>query len=72
MANIVNELSEQAQGLIDNGNSKEQAEGYGMMRAIEELGKYYHGFQAYDEYFDSIDDEEKPKLNEKLKNFKIY
>jgi len=72
MANIIDELSEQAQELIDCGNSREQAEGQGMMRVLDEIGRYYHGFQEYDKYFDSISDEEKPKLNKKLIKLKIY
>lgn len=72
MADLVKTLKGQAKELINCGNSKEQAEGHGMMRVINELGKYYKGFQEYDCYFDSISDEEKPKLNEKLKKLKIY
>jgi len=72
MADIVKDLKAQAKELIDCGNSKEQAEGHGMMRVLDEIGRYYYGFQEYDCYFDSIDDEEKPKLNERLKKLKIY
>lgn len=72
MADIVKDLKSQAKELVNCGNSKEQAEGHGMLRVIEELGKYYYGFQEYDCYFDSISDEEKPKLNKKLKKLKIY
>lgn len=72
MSDIVKELREQAKELIDYGNSKEQAEGHGMLRVLDEIGKYYYGFQEYDCYFDSIDDEEKLKLNKKLKKLKIY
>lgn len=72
MSDIVKELREQAKELIDCGNSKEQAEGHGMLRVLDEIGRYYYGFQEYDYYFDSIDDEEKPKLNKKLKKLKIY
>ena len=72
MSDIVKELKEQAKELIDCGNSKEQAEGHGMLRVLDEIGRYYYGFQEYDYYFDSIDDEEKPKLNKKLKKLKIY
>ena len=35
------ELREQAQELIDCGNSKEKAEGYGMMRVIDEVVDNY-------------------------------
>jgi hypothetical protein len=72
MADIVKDLKAQAKELIDCGNSKEQAEGHGMMRVLDEIGRYYYGFQEYDCYFDSISDEEKPKLNKKLKKLKIY
>jgi hypothetical protein len=72
MADTVKELKAQAKELINCGNSKEQAEGHGMMRVLDEIGKYYYGFQEYDCYFDSISDEEKPKLNKKLKKLKIY
>jgi hypothetical protein len=72
MADIVKDLKAQAKELINCGNSKEQVEGQGMMRVIEELSRYYYGFQEYDCYFDSISDEEKPKLNKKLKKLKIY
>lgn len=72
MGDIVKNLKEQAQELIDSGNSKEKAEGFGMQRVLDEIGRYYYGFQEYDCYFDSIHDEEKPKLNKKLKKLKIY
>ena len=72
MAAIVKDFKAQAKELIDCGNSKEQAEGHGMMRVLDEIGRYYYGFQEYDCYFDSIDDEEKPKLNKRLKKLKIY
>lgn len=72
MADIVKDLKAQAKELINCGNSKEQAEGHGMMRVLDEIGRYYYGFQEYDCYFDSISDEEKPKLNKKLKKLKIY
>jgi hypothetical protein len=72
MADTVKEIKAQAKELINCGNSKEQAEGHGMMRVLEEIGRYYYGFQEYDCYFDSISDEEKPKLNKKLKKLKIY
>jgi hypothetical protein len=72
MADIVKELKAQAKELINCGNSKEQAEGHGIMRVLDEIGRYYYGFQEYDCYFDSISDEEKPKLNKKLKKLKIY
>jgi hypothetical protein len=67
MASIIDELEEQAQELIEFGNSKEQHEGYGIQRATEELRKYYYGFNELMEYFDSISDEEKPILDKKLK-----
>jgi hypothetical protein len=66
MSNIVDELEERAQELIDFGNSKEQHEGYGIQTATEKLRKYYYGFNELMEYFDSISDEEKPILHEKL------
>jgi hypothetical protein len=72
MADTIKELKAQAKELIDFGNSKEQAEGHGMMKVLNEISKYYYGFQEYDCYFDSISDEEKPKLNKKLKKLKIY
>lgn len=72
MANIVKELKAQAQELINLGNSREQLEGHGMMRVIDELGKYYYGFEELNTYFDSISDEEQPKVHEKLKKLKIY
>ena len=66
MTNILDELEQQAQELIDFGNSKEQHEGYGIQRATNELRKYYYGFNIIMEYFDSISDEEKPILHKKL------
>lgn len=72
MSDIVKELKEQAKELINLGNSREQLEGHGMMRVINELGKYYYGFEELDTYFDSISDEEKPKVHNKLKKLKIY
>ena len=72
MADIVKDLKAQAKELINCGNSKEQAEGHGMMKVLNEIGRYYYGFQEYDCYFDSISDEEKPKLNKKLEKLKIY
>jgi hypothetical protein len=72
MTNIIEELYEEAQELIDYGNSKEQMKGYGMKKVLDEISRYYYGFQEYDEYFDSISDEEKPKLNKKLQDLKIY
>ena len=66
MKNIIDELEEQAQELIDFGNSKEQHEGYGIQRATKELRKYYYGFNEVMQYFDSISDEEKPILHKKL------
>jgi thiamine pyrophosphokinase len=66
MASIIDELEEQAQELIEFGNSKEQHEGYGIQRATNELRKYYYGFNIIMEYFDSISDEEKPILHKKL------
>jgi hypothetical protein len=72
MADIVKEFKTQAEELINCGNSKEQAEGHGMMKVLEEIGRYYYGFQEYDHYFDSISEEEKPKLNKRLKKLKIY
>jgi len=67
MSSIIDELKEQAQELIEFGNSKEQHEGYGIQRATQELRKYYYGFNELMEYFDSISDEEKPILDKKLK-----
>lgn len=72
MADIVKDLKAEAKELINCGNSKEQAEGHGMRKVLDEIGRYYYGFQEYDCYFDSIDDEEKPKLNKRLKKLKIY
>jgi len=72
MTNIIEELYEEAQELIDYGNSKEQHEGYGMKNVLNKISKYYYGFKEYDKYFDSISDEEQPKLNKKLKILKIY
>ena len=40
-----------------------------MRKVLEEIGRYYYGFQEYDCYFDSISDEEKHKLNKKLINY---
>ena len=67
MSSIIDELEEQAQELIEFGNSKEQHEGYGIQRATQELRKYYYGFNELMEYFDSISNEEKPILDKKLK-----
>ena len=52
MSDIVKELKEQAKELINLGNSREQLEGHGMMRVINELGKYYYGFEELNAYFD--------------------
>ena len=72
MSDIVKELKEQAKKLINCGYSKEQLEGQGMMRVLDELGKYYYGFEELNAYFDSISEEEKPKVHKKLKKLKIY
>lgn len=40
MKTKIKELKEQAQKLIDLGNSKEKAKGYGMMKVIEEWEKF--------------------------------
>ena len=72
MSDIVKKLKEQAKGLIELGNAKEQLGGHGMMRVIDEVGKYYYGFEELNAYFDSISDEEKPKVHNKLKKLKIY
>ena len=64
--NPIKELKERAKELKDFGNSKEQAEGHGIDTAIEELEKYYKGFNILMCYFDSISDEEKLKVNKKL------
>lgn len=66
MENIITELEEQAEELIELGNSREKYEGYGIQRATEELKKYYYGFNKLMEYFDSIPDEEKPQLHKEL------
>lgn len=42
MADTVKELKAQAKELINSGNSKEQAEGHGMMRVLDEIGKYHY------------------------------
>ena len=34
---MISNLQEQAEELIDLGNSREQAEGYGMMRVIDQI-----------------------------------
>jgi hypothetical protein len=39
LSNLLAELEEEAQELIDFGNSNEKAEGYGMMKVIEEVTK---------------------------------
>ena len=36
---MISNLQEQAKELIDLGNSREKAEGYGMMRVIEHIKK---------------------------------
>ena len=41
MYNSIEELKEQAQELIDLGNSKEKAEGHGMMKVIDALNFKY-------------------------------
>lgn len=38
---MLKELKEQAEELLQCGNSKEQAEGHGMMRVINELEEHY-------------------------------
>jgi hypothetical protein len=40
LKNLFAELDEQAQELIDYGNSKEKAEGYGMKTAIKTIYEY--------------------------------
>jgi len=37
LSRLLNELKEQAQELIELGNSNEKAEGYGMMKVIESV-----------------------------------
>ncbi len=56
--NILKEIKEQADELLNCGNSREQAEGHGMMRVLGQLAKYVKGFEEFETYFDSISDEE--------------
>ena len=61
--NILDQISEEAEELIYSGSEY----GQGMKAAIRRLSKYYHGYNEVMKYFDSISDEEKPKLHKKLK-----
>ena len=69
---ITKQLREQATELIDFGNSKEKAQGQGMIHVLNELEKYYKGFNVYDEYFDSLSNEAKEEVNEEFKKLGIY
>lgn len=69
---ITKQLREQATELIDFGNSKEKAQGQGMIQVLNELEKYYKGFNVYDEYFDSLSNEAKEEVNEEFKKLGIY
>ena len=72
MSNIVEDLTKEANDKIQSGYELSVKEGKGMMRVLNDIGKYYHAFQEYDCYFDSIDDEEKKKLHIKLQKLEIY
>ena len=69
---ITTKLREQATELIDFGNSKEKAQGQGMIQVLNELEKYYKGFNVYDEYFDNLSNEAKEEVNEEFKKLGIY
>ena len=69
---ITKQLREQATELIDFGNSIEKAQGQGMIQVLNELEKYYKGFNVYDEYFDSLSNEAKEEVNEEFKKLGIY
>jgi hypothetical protein len=64
--NILDQIAQEAQELINLGNSKDAEYGEGMKATLERLSKYYHGYYEVMKYFDSISDEEKPKLHRKL------
>lgn len=40
LKDILNEAKEQAEELMDNGNSHEKAEGYGMQRVLNKIDNY--------------------------------
>lgn len=39
----------------------------GTLKELKKLRNYKKGFEILNEYFDSIEDEEKPKVDKKLK-----
>ena len=47
-------LEEQAQELLDNGDSREQSEGFGMMRVIDEIMSILDSDEPKDEQLDMI------------------
>jgi hypothetical protein len=69
---ILTEIKMQAEELIDNGNSKEKAEGVGMLNVLNRLGKYVEAYRLLDSYFDSISDEEQPVVHKKLTKLGMY
>ena len=69
---ITKQLRDQATELIGFGNSKEKAQGQGMIQVLNELEKYYKGFNVYDEYFESLSNEAKEGVNEECKKLGIY
>ena len=69
---ILTEIKEQAKVLIKSKNSEEIARGKGMLEVLNRIGKYVNGYNILDEYFDSISDEEQPKVHKILTKLGMY
>lgn len=69
---ILTEIREQAEELINFGDSKEKARGYGMLEVLNRIGKYVSGYKLLDEYFDSISEEEQSNVHKILTELGMY
>jgi hypothetical protein len=69
---ILTEIKEQAEELINFGDSKEKARGYGMLEVLNRIGKYVRGYNVLDEYFDSIAEEEQSNVHKILTELGMY
>ncbi len=69
---VLEEIKEQAEELINFGDSKEKAKGQGMLEVLNRIGKYVHGYNILDEYFDSISEDEQEIVHKQLTELGMY
>jgi hypothetical protein len=67
----VEKLRKEALELISGSSLVDRHEGHGMLKAINKLSKYAHGYSILSEYFDSISDEEKPAVHAALEELEL-